>query len=69
MTLTPIGLCPFCRYIKVIKSARGSIFVLCNRAKFDDRFSKYPVLPVLTCAGFIAAEATGAENKPDQSSE
>ena len=50
--LTLMGLCPTCKYVKVIQSARGSRFVLCHRAKFDERFDKYPRLPVLTCVGY-----------------
>jgi len=36
----------------VVESARGSAFYLCRLAERDARFSKYPRLPVLTCAGY-----------------
>lgn len=53
MRLPPsIGLCAACRHANVVKSARGSMFILCGLAKTDSRFSKYPVLPVFSCAGF-----------------
>ena len=50
--LSPIGMCTTCKYVKVIKSARGSMFVMCNRAKVDSRLAKYPVLPVIHCPGY-----------------
>jgi ssDNA-binding Zn-finger/Zn-ribbon topoisomerase 1 len=47
-----VGLCAVCRHKQVVRSSRHSIFVMCRLAKDDPRFSKYPVLPVLRCAGF-----------------
>jgi hypothetical protein len=53
MQLSPyIGLCAACRHVKVIQSAKGSFFIMCGRAKTDPNFSKYPVLPVMRCAGY-----------------
>ena len=46
------GLCARCANAKVITSARGSSFVLCGLSRTDERFAKYPRLPVVTCAGF-----------------
>ena len=57
MKLSPsVGLCATCKYVHVVKSARGSYFVLCNLAKTDPRFSKYPVLPVFQCLGYEQAD-------------
>jgi hypothetical protein len=36
----------------VQKSARGSQFRRCMRAETDERFARYPRLPVVECAGF-----------------
>ena len=47
-----MGLCGTCHFARVIKSAKGSTFILCNLAKNDARFSKYPRLPVLECSGY-----------------
>jgi hypothetical protein len=47
-----IGLCASCEHVKVITSAKGSHFVLCDLAKTDPRFAKYPRLPVFNCPGF-----------------
>ena len=53
MELSPlIGLCAACCHVKVIKSSKGSFFIMCELAKTDKRFSKYPALPVLYCPGF-----------------
>jgi hypothetical protein len=54
-----IGLCADCRFMRRMESARGSVFYLCERAKTDARFVKYPRLPVLQCQGY--------EKKPQES--
>jgi len=46
------GLCDSCLHQKVIKSGRGSRFSMCLRSKTDDRFPKYPRLPVRECSGY-----------------
>jgi hypothetical protein len=57
MKISPIvGLCATCKYVHLLKSAKGSFFLRCNLAKTDPRFQKYPVLPVLQCAGFERVE-------------
>jgi hypothetical protein len=57
------GLCDSCRYQRVVSNTRGSVFSMCERSQFDDRFPKYPRLPVLECVGYErrAAGATEAE--------
>jgi hypothetical protein len=53
LNLSPaIGLCAMCRHVNLVKTAKGSMFILCEQAKVDDKLSKYPVLPVLMCRGF-----------------
>ncbi len=51
----PVGLCAVCRHVKIVKSARGSVFVMCRLSRQDKRFNKYPVLPVVACLGFEPA--------------
>jgi hypothetical protein len=46
------GLCDTCKHQKVVKSGRGSVFSMCLLHKTDDRFPKYPRLPVESCAGY-----------------
>jgi hypothetical protein len=53
----PPGLCGACRHSRVIRTARKSIFRLCERSTTDPRFPRYPNLPVLSCAGFEPIEA------------
>jgi hypothetical protein len=50
------GLCGACRHSRVIETARGSTFRLCERSTTDPRFPRYPSLPVLECAGFEPIE-------------
>jgi hypothetical protein len=64
MQLSPrAGLCAGCQYVKVIQSARGSFFLLCERSKTDPRFNKYPVLPVLQCPGYEPRREEETEQK------
>ncbi len=46
------GLCADCRHVRIIESDKGSVFVLCGRAKDDPRFPRYPPQPVVRCSGF-----------------
>ncbi len=52
----PAGLCASCRHQKIIRNTRGSSFSLCLRAADDDRYPKYPRLPVLHCPGYERRE-------------
>jgi hypothetical protein len=58
-----VGLCGTCRFARVVRSARGSTFWLCERSVTDARFPRYPALPVVRCAGFEPAPA--ARDDPD----
>jgi hypothetical protein len=55
------GLCASCVHAREIVSDRGSRFVLCRLSVSDERFSKYPHLPVHTCSGYARA---ASESKP-----
>ena len=46
------GLCETCLHQRVIRNTRGSSFSMCERAKTDPAFPKYPRLPVLECPGW-----------------
>jgi hypothetical protein len=48
----PAGLCQRCRHQRLVPNTRGSVFSLCERSRSDERFPRYPRLPVLECAGF-----------------
>ena len=63
-----IGLCATCVHARVVQSAR-STFYMCTRSFTDDRFPKYPRLPVLQCVGFqtvAAEEPPGPPSGPDE---
>ena len=46
------GLCATCAKVRVIKSDRGSTFVMCRESLTDSRYSKYPPQPVRSCPAF-----------------
>lgn len=50
------GLCDSCTHQKIVKSGRGSVFSMCLLHKTDDRFPKYPRLPVERCPGYERRE-------------
>lgn len=58
------GLCESCRHQRVVKNTRGSVFSMCERSKTDDRYPKYPRLPVLECPGYEDRTA-GSTWEPD----
>lgn len=43
--------------MREIVSGKDSRFILCEKATTDDRFRKYPPLPVLRCSGHEAVES------------
>ena len=49
---TGAGLCETCAHARLITSSKGSEFVMCQLSATDDRFPKYPALPVLRCEGY-----------------
>ena len=48
------GLCSKCRFLAVVRS-RTSAYVRCGFSDDDDRYPRYPPLPVMTCEGFSVA--------------
>jgi hypothetical protein len=46
------GLCASCAHQKLIGNTRGSTFSMCLLSKTDERFAKYPRLPVRECPGY-----------------
>jgi hypothetical protein len=50
------GLCGDCRHALVKETHRGTAYLRCGRAAWDDRLVKYPRLPVTDCVGFAAAD-------------
>ncbi len=46
------GLCRDCRYAAVKDTRRGTTYLRCTRAEWDDRLVRYPALPVRRCPGY-----------------
>ena len=46
------GLCDSCRFQRLVRTGRGSLFTLCERSKIDSSFPKYPRVPVTECRGY-----------------
>ena len=63
---TSPGLCGRCQHVRLIKSARGSTFLMCKLSKTDPAYSRYPQLPVLQCHGFQPTKAEAAANDGDK---
>jgi hypothetical protein len=53
------GLCGQCRFGRRIESRTGSTFLLCERARDDPDFPRYPRLPVIACRGFTVRGSHG----------
>jgi hypothetical protein len=47
-----VGLCSVCAHVRVVKNRQGSRYYLCELSRFDNRFMKYPSLPMAECPGF-----------------
>jgi len=63
MAGVPAGLCDSCRHQQVVRTTRSS-FSLCRRWKEDDRFPRYPRLPVQRCPGHEPSPADRDEQEP-----
>jgi hypothetical protein len=46
------GLCDSCRYQRLVRSGRGSLFTMCLKSREDATFPKYPRVPVTACSGY-----------------
>ncbi len=46
------SLCSRCRHVRIVRTPKGSQFLLCERSRTETRYVKYPPQPVLTCPGF-----------------
>lgn len=57
--MTPPGLCATCRHHERVPSGKGSVFHRCRLSDTDDRFPRYPRLPVLACDGHTRPDTGG----------
>jgi hypothetical protein len=63
--LIGVGLCAACAHVRVVRSDRESVFYLCELSKIDQRFPKYPRLPVLSCSGYEKDEKSAVPRGAD----
>lgn len=59
------GLCAECRHASVKSTNRGTAYLRCTRASWDNRLVRYPALPVTSCAGFAPAGGTATPTSRD----
>jgi hypothetical protein len=57
------GLCDSCRHQRLVSNTRGSTFSLCERSRTDDRFPKYPRVPVVACPGHEPRPGDGERDR------
>ena len=50
----PAGMCQGCAHALLNETRRGTAYLRCGRASWDERLPRYPRLPVLRCCGFEA---------------
>jgi hypothetical protein len=60
MDAPAVGLCETCRHQQVVRNTRGSSFSLCRRSREDERYPRYPRLPVVRCPGHEPREEESA---------
>jgi hypothetical protein len=46
------GLCRTCQYAKLNQTRRGTVYLRCARAAWDQALTRYPRLPVTECTGY-----------------
>ncbi|HYH46655.1 MAG TPA: hypothetical protein VEG34_13300 [Thermoanaerobaculia bacterium] len=64
MPRPPAGLCDACRHQQLVPNTRGSVFSLCRLSRTDERFPRYPRLPVAACPGFARRDNPPAADEP-----
>ncbi len=54
VVVTPVGagLCDMCTHMQIVRSSKGSSFVLCRLSEVNPAFRRYPALPVTACPGY-----------------
>ena len=56
VTSAKAGLCSTCLHLRHQQTKRGTTYFRCARSDQDDRYLRYPPIPVYACDGFEALE-------------
>jgi hypothetical protein len=59
----PAGLCGDCVYVSRNTTRRGTTYLRCTRAAWDDRLVRYPRLPVTACVGHATRLESGDQRE------
>jgi GNAT superfamily N-acetyltransferase len=57
----PAGLCETCAHAKLNATRKGTAYLRCTRATWDQRLPRYPRLPVIDCPGYEKAGPPGVD--------
>ena len=63
-----VGLCATCAHCRIVKGAR-STFYMCTLSFTDDRFLRYPPLPVRECIGYQTLASADRADPPTPTDE
>jgi hypothetical protein len=62
------GLCNKCQHMREVLTGKGSRFLRCGLSDTNNRYAKYPPLPVMRCGGYQPGEPPppdGTRRLPD----
>jgi len=60
MPASTAGLCDTCRHQRIVRTTRETSYSLCERSREDERYPRYPRLPVTRCSGYEPREGDAA---------
>lgn len=63
------SLCENCSWMREVKTAKGSRFLLCRLSHQEPTFPKYPPQPVVKCLGFRDESAIEDRKAKEQDDE
>jgi len=64
MSAPDAGLCPTCRFVRLVPSVRNATYYRCGRSDDDPRYSRFPRLPVVSCPGYERRPIEPREETP-----
>ena len=58
------GLCAHCLHAKLNQTRRGTAYLRCLRAEWDEQMVRYPRLPVQACSGLETGDLPSRSVRP-----